>query len=125
MLGGFDDPYPALSVRPFCLFIAVVLPSVCCAQSASVGGGVRDQSEAIVTQAKVTLLNTQTGISRQATTNDEGLFWFTSVSPGAYSIAIERDGFKSLQIPDLTLPSTNHSLLKLTSNSAPSLRRLK
>ena len=86
-----------------CLILAVLFPSICRAQTASVGGIVRDPSEAVVSHAKVTLLNTQTGVSRQAATNNEGLFWFTSVSPGAYAITIERDGFKSLQIPDLTL----------------------
>ena len=87
----------------FCLVVAILTPSICRAQTASVGGVVRDPSEAVVSHAKVSLTNTQTGVSREAATNDEGLFWFTTVTPGSYAINIERDGFKSLQIPDLTL----------------------
>jgi len=88
----------------FCLTLLLLLiPAKSFAQTASVGGVIRDPSEAFVSNATVTLQNTQTGVSRQASSNDEGLFWFTTVAPGPYSITVERDGFKSLHIPDLTL----------------------
>ena len=87
----------------FCFLLPLLIPVNSHAQTASAGGVIRDPSEAFVSHAKVTLENTQTGVSRQATTNDEGLFWFTTVAPGPYSITVERDGFKSLHIPDLTL----------------------
>ena len=87
----------------FCLVLFLLVPAASYAQTASVGGVVRDPSEAFVGQAKVTLENLQTGISRESTTNEEGLFWFTTVAPGAYAITVEREGFKALHIPDLTL----------------------
>ena len=87
----------------FCLAVAILAPSVCRAQTASVGGVIRDPSEAVVGQAKVSLQNTQTGASRETTTNPEGIFWFTNVAPGPYGITVERDGFKSFHIPDLAL----------------------
>jgi Carboxypeptidase regulatory-like domain/TonB dependent receptor len=86
-----------------CLFSPFLLPSLARAQSASVGGAIRDPTEQVVSGVKVTLRNNQTGISREVSTNDEGLFWFTNVSPGAYTITVERDGFKTINIPDLTL----------------------
>src|SRR3974377_747870 len=87
----------------FCIVLPFLIPANSHAQTASVGGVVRDPSEAFVSHARVTLENTQTGVSRHATTNEEGLFWFTTVAPGPYSITVEREGFKSLHIPDLTL----------------------
>ena len=87
----------------FCLVVAVFLPVASRAQTASVGGVIRDPTEAVIGQAKVSLQNTQTGVSRDATTNAEGIFWFTNVAPGSYAITVERNGFKSFHIPDLTL----------------------
>jgi hypothetical protein len=81
----------------------LLLPAPSRAQTASVGGIIRDPSEQVVSGAKVSLLNTQTGISRDVSTNDQGLFWFTNVSPGPYSITVEHDGFKAMHIEDLTL----------------------
>src|SRR6516165_7439302 len=87
----------------FCMVLPFLIPAISHAQTASAGGVIRDPSEAFVSHAKVTLENTQTGVSREATTNIEGLFRFTSVAPGPYSITVEREGFKSLHINDLTL----------------------
>ncbi len=87
-----------------CLFsFTLLLPSLAHAQTASVGGVIRDPSEKVVSGAKITLLNTQTGISRDVSTNEEGIFWFTNVAPGAYAVTVERAGFKEIHISDLTL----------------------
>ncbi|MGC2768850.1 MAG: TonB-dependent receptor [Candidatus Acidiferrum sp.] len=95
-------------MKRFLLLISIGLsllfvPAPSRAQTASVGGVIRDPSEQVVSGAKVSLLNTQTGISRDVSTNDQGLFWFTNVSPGPYSITVEHDGFKAIHIEDLTL----------------------
>ncbi|HTP68831.1 MAG TPA: TonB-dependent receptor [Dongiaceae bacterium] len=88
----------------FCVVLLLLLvPAATLAQTASVGGVIRDPSEAFISHATITLQNSQTDVSRQTSSNDEGLFWFTSVAPGPYTITVERDGFKSLHIPDLTL----------------------
>jgi hypothetical protein len=86
-----------------CLLLAVFLPGLAQAQTASVGGAIRDPSEQMVSGAKITLLNTQTGVSRDVASNDEGIFWFTNVAPGPYTITVEREGFKAIHINDLTL----------------------
>jgi Carboxypeptidase regulatory-like domain/TonB dependent receptor/TonB-dependent Receptor Plug Domain len=83
--------------------LSLLLPALARAQTASVGGVIRDPSEKVVSGAKVSLLNSQTGISRDVSTNDDGLFWFTNVAPGPYSITVERDGFKVIHIDDLSL----------------------
>ncbi len=92
-----------ISIAACLLSGLLVSPPAVKAQTASVGGVIRDPSEQVVGSAKVTLTNTQTGASRDVATNDEGIFWFTNVSPGAYTLTVERDGFKTFHIPDLTL----------------------
>src|SRR5208282_5662401 len=86
-----------------CAFFVLLSPGSALAQTASVGGAIRDPSEQLVSGVKITLVNTQTGATREVTSNDEGIFWFTNVAPGAYSITVERDGFKAIHINDLTL----------------------
>ncbi len=86
-----------------CVLLQLFLSGRADAQTASVGGVIRDPTEQVIGGAKVTLLNTQTGISHDVATNDDGVFWFTNVAPGAYSITVERDGFKAIHIEDLTL----------------------
>jgi hypothetical protein len=86
-----------------CLLSPFLLPLTTQAQTASVGGVIRDPNEQLVSGAKISLANTQTGTTREVDSNDEGIFWFTNVAPGPYSITVERDGFKAIHINDLTL----------------------
>ena len=59
----------------------------------SLVGNVRDASQAVVASAKVTLTNTETHQSREATTNDEGGYDFATVPPGTYDIKVIKEGF--------------------------------
>lgn len=67
--------------------------------TATVVGTVKDTSGSSVADAKVTLTNTETGVSVVRTSNSEGNFEFVSVRPGLYLIAAERQGF-SLALMD-------------------------
>jgi hypothetical protein len=91
-------------LSPAALWLVLLLsPNPANAQTASLGGAIRDPSEQMISDAKVTLLNTQTRIAREVSSNADGIFWFTNVAPGPYSITVEHDGFKALHIDDLTL----------------------
>lgn len=48
--------------------------------------------------ATVTLTNTETGDSRQATTDGWGDFWFEKLSVGAYSLKVEMAGFQPYEM---------------------------
>jgi hypothetical protein len=61
--------------------------------TASVVGTVRDASNAVVPDAKVTLTNTATGVSVTRTSNGEGLYEFVTVRPGIYVLTAEKQGF--------------------------------
>ena len=67
--------------------------------TATVVGTVKDASGSSVADAKVTLTNTETGVSVVRTSNSEGNFEFVSVRPGLYLISAERQGF-SLALMD-------------------------
>src|SRR3989442_498111 len=60
---------------------------------ARVQGAVTDPSQAAVANAKITLKNTNTGISSVKETDTAGNYRFDYVQPGTYSVAVEATGF--------------------------------
>lgn len=62
--------------------------------SGNIVGAVRDASGAVVVDASVMVRNTETGITRQVTTNHEGGYVVTLLQPGTYTVTVEREGFK-------------------------------
>jgi hypothetical protein len=64
--------------------------------SATLRGTVRDPNGAVVPNATVTLINERTKDERKTTSNDEGLYVFTAVTPGNYTLRVEGKGFKTV-----------------------------
>src|SRR5260370_11528094 len=64
------------------------------AVTGSLLGTITDSSGAAVPNAKVTITDANTGISRNTTTNESGNFNFSDVPPGTYTVAAEVTGFK-------------------------------
>jgi len=94
----------SLALRLVFALVVLLLSSVPGhAQTATVGGMIVDASGAVVSGASITAQNTETGISRDAASNDAGLFRFSNLPPGAYTINIEKKGFQTIHIPDLVL----------------------
>ena len=85
------------------LILPFLLSAPAGAQTATVGGVIRDPSEQVIGGAKVVLLNSQTGLLRDTATNNEGIFWFTNVAPGPHTLTVEKDGFKTFHIEDIVL----------------------
>jgi hypothetical protein len=104
-----------------CVVVAVLLlsPAFLAAQGANgrIVGRVADPSGAVLANAKVTLTNEATGISRDANTNDSGDYSFVEVVPGTYTVQFELTGFKkNLQkdvIVDLNQVVTLNSTLQI------------
>jgi Carboxypeptidase regulatory-like domain/TonB-dependent Receptor Plug Domain len=69
--------------------------------TASVVGTVKDSSGATVPDAKVTLTNTQTGVSVVRTTSSDGNFEFSNVRPGIYVVTAEKAGFSIALMDDV------------------------
>ncbi len=71
--------------------------------TAAVNGTVTDQTGAVLADAVVRLTNHATQIQTQTTSNSSGFFIFIGVQPGKYSLKVEKQGFKSVDIADLQL----------------------
>ena len=68
---------------------------------AAVAGSVRDESGAAIPGAKVTLVETDRRLARDATTNETGSFLFPTVSAGIYSLTVSKPAFDSYQLNDV------------------------
>jgi hypothetical protein len=78
-------------------FVALVVISVLAwsqAVNGSMVGTVTDSSGAVIPNAKVTILEVDTGSSRSTDTNDSGNYSFSDLPPGTYRVDLEAKGFK-------------------------------
>ncbi|PYT18427.1 MAG: TonB-dependent receptor, partial [Acidobacteria bacterium] len=64
------------------------------AVNGSLLGTVTDSSGGSIPNAKVTITETNTGVSRSVTTNESGNYSFSDVPPGTYTVVAEQAGFK-------------------------------
>ena len=64
------------------------------AVSASLVGTITDTSGGAVPDSKVTIIETNTGVSRSGQTNESGNYTFSNLRPGVYTVVAERSGFK-------------------------------
>jgi hypothetical protein len=69
-------------------------------------GLVTDTSQAAVPGAAVTVTNPQTGVSRQATTDEYGNYRVGSLLPGVYTVKVEKAGFQLSQVTGVELRVT-------------------
>lgn len=90
-----------------CALFALAVFSVATAYSQFVNGtllgNVTDTSGGVVPNAKVTITETNTNISRSTTTNESGNYSFPDLPPGKYMVAVEQTGFKKETRKDLDL----------------------
>ncbi len=87
------------------LFIGIFPGNQAAAQQATaqLGGKVTDSTGAIIVGARVTLTNSQTGVSRNATTNKDGEYLFTFVPIGGYDLAVRQSSFQTYEQKGITL----------------------
>ncbi|MBS1809080.1 MAG: TonB-dependent receptor [Acidobacteria bacterium] len=70
------------------------------AQSAvagALGGGVSDQTGAVISNATVTIKNTGTNKEETSTTNADGNFRFNNLQPGIYTVTVAASGFSTFK----------------------------
>ncbi|HEX8146105.1 MAG TPA: TonB-dependent receptor [Pyrinomonadaceae bacterium] len=73
------------------------------ATSADLTGFVRDPAGAVVAGATVTARNPSVGVTRTATSNDEGFYRLVQLPPGQYEVSVEAANFKKAVVPSVTL----------------------
>lgn len=66
-------------------------------------GKVVDMRGAGIRGATVTATRNDTGLAREATTNEAGEYRLASLPAGRYSLAVRRDGYKSFAVPEVVV----------------------
>ena len=75
--------------------------------SGDITGIVTDPSGAAISAAEVTLKNNATGATQTHTTNDQGTYRFSLLSPGAYTVSVSASNFQvSQQTASVTVGQT-------------------
>src|SRR5580692_8046164 len=78
--------------------------------TASVQGLVQDPTGAGVAKAQITLVSTNTGAKRAATSDSSGNYRFVSLAPGNYKISVEAPGFSKSEAEVTLLTEQNVNL---------------
>jgi len=71
--------------------------------AADLQGFVRDPKGAVVAGATVMARNTANNASREATTNDDGFYKITNLSPGEYEVTVKASNYKATVIQSVKL----------------------
>ena len=87
----------------FILFLCAASVAFAQAGRGSISGLVSDPSGAIVSGAKVTLLNPATGVAQHTVTSSAGLYTFISLNPGVYQVTASQTGFKNVAQDKVTV----------------------
>src|SRR5258708_4494188 len=89
---------PANLIGSF-LVLLVISASAALGQTGTSGisGTVRDATGAVVANATVTAKNEATTLSQNQNSTDAGLFAFTSLPVGNYTVTVEKTGFKTFK----------------------------
>src|SRR5215813_8174935 len=82
--------------------------------SAAISGVVRDTSGAVIPGVTVTAKNTESGLTRTVTTNENGNYRMPSLPVGAYEVMAEIPGFKPLVRSGIELAVAQEIVLNLT-----------
>jgi hypothetical protein len=107
------------NLRWICVLLLVVAVSAAItfaqAVNASLVGTITDSSGAALPNAKVTLTETNTGVSRSFNTNESGNYTFSDLPPGTYTVTAEQTGFKKASRPgvDVVVNTTGRVDLSL------------
>jgi len=91
------------------LLLTLPIQPVAAAQqtSATLSGTVLDMSGGLVADASVTLTNEASGDMRSTVSNSEGYFTFAAVPPAAYTVRVEKAGFKIWEAKSVLLNSAD------------------
>jgi Carboxypeptidase regulatory-like domain/TonB dependent receptor len=77
-------------------------------------GTVTDPNGAIVQGATVTLRNRDTGLERQATTDDDGAFSFQLLPPGLYRVTASGQGFSEAVVEEVRVQITETATINIS-----------
>src|SRR5438046_985616 len=89
----------ALSWLTPCLVVSSLLfsvaPTLHGQALSGINGTVTDQSGSAIPNARITILNVDTGVRRNTESSSVGSYYITDLIPGIYTVTVEKPGFKS------------------------------
>jgi hypothetical protein len=86
-----------------CFSLLANFPIMAQSTNAAISGTVTDSAGALVEAAVVIAQNTKTGVALRTSSNDSGVYQFSSLQPGIYQVSAEKAGFRKLVFHDVTL----------------------
>lgn len=103
-------------LRRYCLFLIATLFSfhAFAQTSGEITGIVTDPSGSAIPGSTITLTNTATNAVRTMESNGEGLYRFTPVPPGVYTLKVEHQGFKAANTSNIEVQVQQTVRLDLT-----------
>ena len=84
------------------------------AVTATLVGTVGDKTGAAVGDAKVTIVEQQTGATLAQSTNASGNYEFTLLPPGIYTVSVEKEGFQAQATRDVRVPVNTTARVDMT-----------
>src|SRR5215510_14011450 len=66
-------------------------------------GAVKDANGAVLAKAKVKVSSASTGLSRETTTNEEGIYVFPLLPVGVYAVTVEHQGFHAARKANVSI----------------------
>ena len=94
--------YGARAFALVLILLAGAAPAFAQTGSAVLTGTVVD-NVGVVPGATVTATQVDTNVTRTATTNEQGVFRIPSLPPGRYTVKVEMDGFRPINMPAFNL----------------------
>ena len=96
----------------FAFLLALLIPALLMGQSNATGAGtitgrVTDATGAIVTDATITITDTETNIALTVASNASGLYVLEGVKPGVYNIEATKPGFRKSVVPKQEVTSAS------------------
>jgi hypothetical protein len=83
--------------------LLLCLPAFSQLNSGSIAGAIGDQTGAVIAGAKVTVTDSERGVSRALVTDSAGQYTAPSLTPGQYTVRAEATGFKGVERANIIL----------------------
>jgi hypothetical protein len=98
-----------------CLCLLLLTATAIFAQNSagSLSGAVTDANGAAVSKAKVIAKQESTGLQFETVTTSEGLYAFSNLDVGSYTLMVEQAGFKKLTWPNVVISISNRTVADL------------
>jgi outer membrane receptor protein involved in Fe transport len=111
-----DVPVKPLTLCLFILLLVVAAPAINAQVSATaeISGTVRDGGGLVLPAVSIKLESVSTGLSRTATTNEDGFYQIVGLAPGTYRLTAERSGFKTIAQSNVELIVSQRAAVDLT-----------